>query len=263
MEATIQLFKEKRLLSSGSKITLAILAGVIFTFWYLNIDIISLLTGGPRFLSFFVNKFLCPDFTNVNQYIPAVIDTVLFAIIGTYISTVLAFLLGFLMSDITNPIKPLRFIARAFVSFVRNIPVLIWASLLVYAFGIGEIVGLLALIIATLGFLSRSYSDSINEVAGAKLEALQASGASYLQQMWHGLLPNFVPSLINWTLYAFEINIRASTILGMVGAGGIGILIQTNIKLFRYHEACAIIIIVVLIVMLTEFATNQLRKRIR
>jgi len=73
------------------------------------------------------------------------------------------------------------------------------------------------------------------------------------------LLPCFVPSLINWTLYSFEINIRASTILGMVGAGGIGVLIQTNIKLFKYHEACAIIIIVVTIVLLTEFITNKIR----
>ncbi len=115
------------------------------------------------------------------------------------------------------------------------------------------------MIIATLGFLSRSYCDSLNEIPNSKLEALKASGASDLQILWHGLLPCFVPSLINWTLYSFEINIRASTILGMVGAGGIGVLIQTNIKLFKYHEACAIIIIVVTIVLLTEFITNKIR----
>lgn len=263
MENVIRLAKQDRKIPRGFLILLALCLAIVVSFRYLEISIPDLVMGGPAFISFFVSKFLLPDFTNIAQYIPAVMDTVLFAIVGTYISTFLAFVLGLLMSEISNPIMPLRFCARAFVSFLRNIPVLIWASLLVYAFGIGEIVGLLALIIATLGFLSRSYSDSINEVAGSKLEALRASGASYLQIMWHGLLPNFVPSLINWTLFAFEINIRASTILGMVGAGGIGILIQTNIKLFRYREACAIIIIVVCIVLLTEFATNQIRKRIR
>lgn len=256
-------------LTSGKRWNIGIITFIIILILlfascaFLNIQFIDVLRGGPSFINFFVTKFIPPDFSNFAQYIPAVIDTVLFAIVGTYISTLIAFILGLMMSDISNPFAPLRFCARAFVSFIRNIPVLIWASLLVYAFGIGEIVGLLALIIATLGFLSRSYSDSINEIGRGKLEALTASGASYLQIMWHGLLPNLVPSFINWTLYAFEINIRASAVLGMVGAGGIGVLIQTNIKLFRYHEACAIIIIVVGIVLLSEFATNKIRKNIR
>lgn len=236
---------------------------LILSFQYLHIQILDVFAGGPAFLRFFFTKFLPPDFHNIVQYIPAVVDTVLFAIIGTYISTLLAFLLGLLMSESSNPYPFVRFVVRILVSFLRNIPVLIWASLLVYAFGIGEIVGLLALIIATLGFLARSYSDNINEIGNHQLEALKASGASYLQVMWHGLLPNIVPGLLNWTLYAFEINIRASTILGMVGAGGIGVLIQTNIKLFRYQEACAIIIIVIGIVLLTEFVTNRIRKKIR
>lgn len=263
MESVIRLVKTERKLPKGVMIFAVLCISLLMSFLYLEINTQDVVMGGPAFLSFFVSKFLWPDFTNIAQYIPAVMDSVLFAVVGTYISTFLAFVLGLLMSELSNPIKPLRFCSRAFVSFLRNIPVLIWASLLVYAFGIGEIVGLLALIIATLGFLSRSYSDSINEVAGSKLEALRASGANYAQVMWHGLLPNFVPSLINWTLFAFEINIRASTILGMVGAGGIGVLIQTNIKLFRYQEACAIIIIVVCIVLLTEFTTNRIRKIVR
>ena len=82
-------------------------------------------------------------------------------------------------------------------------------------FGVGEIVGLLALIIATLGFLSRSYAESISEIAGSHLEALQTAGASYGQVLVHGLIPEFLPSWINWTLFSFEINIRASAILGI------------------------------------------------
>ncbi|MEG0276726.1 MAG: phosphonate ABC transporter, permease protein PhnE [Coprobacillus sp.] len=226
---------------------------------YLEINLVDMILGVPTFVSFFVRKFLPPDFSNISQYIPAVGKTVLFAIVGTYVSTFFSLLCGMLMSEMTNPFVPLRMFVRALISFLRNIPVLIWASLLVYAFGVGEIVGLLALIIATLGFLSRSYCDSLNEISNTKLEALKASGANRLQVLWHGLLPCFVPSLINWTLYSFEINIRASTILGMVGAGGIGVLIQTNIKLFKYHEACAIIIIVVAIVLMTEFITNKIR----
>ena len=230
---------------------------------YLEISPSEAVKGFPAFVRFFVIKFLPASFKNIRAYVPAVIDTVLFAVAATYLSTALSFLFGLLMSDKTNPITPLRLLCRGIISFLRNVPVLVWASILVYMFGVGEIVGLLALIIATLGFLSRSYAESISEIAGSHLEALQTAGASYGQVLVHGLLPEFLPSWINWTLFSFEINIRASAILGMVGAGGIGVLIQTNLKLFKYQEACAIILVVIVIVLLTEFMTNKIRRMIR
>ena len=230
---------------------------------YLEISPSEAVKGFPAFVRFFVIKFLPASFKNITAYVPAVIDTVLFAVAATYLSTALSFLFGLLMSDKTNPITPLRLLCRGIISFLRNVPVLVWASILVYMFGVGEIVGLLALIIATLGFLSRSYAESISEIAGSHLEALQTAGASYGQVLVHGLIPEFLPSWINWTLFSFEINIRASAILGMVGAGGIGVLIQTNLKLFKYQEACAIILVVIVIVLLTEFMTNKIRRMIR
>ncbi|MFR8467738.1 phosphonate ABC transporter, permease protein PhnE [Eisenbergiella tayi] len=230
---------------------------------YLEISPSEAVKGFPAFVRFFVIKFLPASFKNIRAYVPAVIDTVLFAVAATYLSTALSFLFGLLMSDKTNPITPLRLLCRGIISFLRNVPVLVWASILVYMFGVGEIVGLLALIIATLGFLSRSYAESISEIAGSHLEALQTAGASYGQVLVHGLIPEFLPSWINWTLFSFEINIRASAILGMVGAGGIGVLIQTNLKLFKYQEACAIILVVIIIVLLTEFMTNKIRRMIR
>ena len=230
---------------------------------YLEISPSEAVKGFPAFVRFFVIKFLPASFKNIRASVPAVIDTVLFAVAATYLSTALSFLFGLLMSDKTNPITPLRLLCRGIISFLRNVPVLVWASILVYMFGVGEIVGLLALIIATLGFLSRSYAESISEIAGSHLEALQTAGASYGQVLVHGLIPEFLPSWINWTLFSFEINIRASAILGMVGAGGIGVLIQTNLKLFKYQEACAIILVVIVIVLLTEFMTNKIRRMIR
>ena len=230
---------------------------------YLEISPSEAVKGFPAFVRFFVIKFLPASFKNIRACVPAVIDTVLFAVAATYLSTALSFLFGLLMSDKTNPITPLRLLCRGIISFLRNVPVLVWASILVYMFGVGEIVGLLALIIATLGFLSRSYAESISEIAGSHLEALQTAGASYGQVLVHGLIPEFLPSWINWTLFSFEINIRASAILGMVGAGGIGVLIQTNLKLFKYQEACAIILVVIVIVLLTEFMTNKIRRMIR
>ncbi|MBO1300059.1 MULTISPECIES: phosphonate ABC transporter, permease protein PhnE [unclassified Enterococcus] len=248
---------KRRLLNS-----LLILLVILLSFGYLEIDVIESFRSMPDFILFFFQNFFPANFTNLPSYLPLVAETILFAIVGTYISAVLAFVFGLLMSEQTNPYPLVRTACRMVISFLRNIPVLVWASLFVYIFGIGNMVGLLALTVATLGFLARSYADSIDEIGSNKLEALRATGASYWQILFHGLIPEFIPSWINWTLFSFEINIRASSILGMVGAGGMGIMIQTNIRLFKYREAFALIILLVLLVLLTEFVVNQLRKRI-
>lgn len=233
---------------------------ILITFMYLEINIVTIVLSFPQFVSFFVTNFWPANIASLPTYLPYVIETILFAVVGTYISAILAFVLGLLMAEQTNPFAGLRVVIRALISFMRNIPVLVWASLLVYIFGIGNLVGLIALILATLGFLTRSYAESIDEIAGSKLDALKASGASYWQILFHGLLPEFAPAWLNWTLFSFEINIRASSILGMVGAGGIGIMIQTNIRLFKYHEALSLIILLVVMVLLTEFLVNRLRR---
>jgi phosphonate transport system permease protein len=213
----------------------------------------------PAFGAFFIERFIPPDFGNVASYLPLILETVLFAVVGTYISAILALVFGLMLSEKTNSITWLRGVVRFIVSLMRNVPVLVIASILIYILGIGSLVGIIAMVLATLGFLSRSYAESINEIAGSKLESLKASGASYLQILFHGLLPVFVPDWINWTLFTFEINIRVSAILGMVGAGGIGIMIQTNIRLFKYHETLSLIVMLVAIILITEFTTNKLR----
>lgn len=267
MTDTLQKQQEIRMQAGGNAKTIAIAGGLVLVFIvcliFLEIAPTTAVLGFPEFVLFFVKRFCPPIFNNFMNFMPAMLGTVLFAVVGTYISTFFSFVFGILMCEKTNPVKPLRLVVRMFISFLRNIPVLVWASILVYIFGIGEIVGLFALILATIGFLSRSYADSIEEVTGSRLEALKACGASWGQILWHGIIPAFVPAWVRWTLFTFEINIRASAILGMVGAGGIGVLIQTNIKLFAYQEACAIIILVVLIVLVTELITNKLCEVIR
>jgi phosphonate transport system permease protein len=123
-------------------------------------------------------------------------------------------------------------------------------------------VGVMALVLATLGFLARSYADSMDEIASTRLEALRSTGAGYWQVLFHGLVPAFIPAWINWTLFSFEINIRASAVLGMVGAGGLGLLIQTNLDLRGYRRAMALILILMAMVLVTEFVMNLLRKRL-
>ena len=259
--------KQPTALSNASKTTW--IAGfaigvitIVLSFWYLQINIADVFLAFPRFISFFVERFMPPNFAAIPINMNLIVETVFFAIVGTGFSSVLSLVFGLLLSEKTNSIAWLRSVVRFFLSLLRNVPILVWAALLVFIFGIGSIVGMLAIIFATLGFLSRSYAESLSEVAGSKIEALRAVGASKSQILFHGVLPEFVPAWINWTLFTFEINLRASAILGMVGAGGIGIVIQTNLRLLRYQNALALIIALVVLILATEFITNRLRGKI-
>jgi len=230
---------------------------------YLEINLYDTAAAFPAFAVFFAERFMPPNFSAVPAASHLIIQTLYFAVVGTGIASILALFGGLLLSEKTNSVGWLRIAFRAFLSVLRNIPILVWVTLLIFIFGIGSIVGLLAIIFATLGFLSRSYAESLSEVAGEKIEALRAVGATKIQIICHGILPEFVPAWINWTLFTFEINLRASAILGMVGAGGIGLMISTHLRLFRYQSALALIIVITSLILVTEYITNKLRSRIQ
>ena len=242
---------------------LFVLTLIIFSFTSLNVSIGEVLFSFPDLILFFIQNFFPPNFRNLNLQLSAVFDTLLFAIVGTYISSFLAFFMGILLSERLNPFPILRIFTRFFVSFLRNIPVLIWVSLLIFVFGVGNMVGLLALVLSSIGFLARSYGESIDEIANERLEAIQATGANLFQVLYHGVIPEFIPAWINWTLFCFEINIRASAILGMVGAGGLGILIQTSLNLRNFREASSLILLLIGLVLLTEIFVNVIRRWIK
>jgi len=236
-----------------------ILAFVSLPFIILNVSLIDIFFAMPNLFRFLFNNFFPPNWQALEGNFTVIINTIFFAVVGTCISAVLAFFLGLLMSNHFNPFAPIRILVRFFVSFLRNIPIVIFASILVFIFGIGPLIGIIALVLGNLGFLARSYAENIDGIAETKLEALRATGASYPQIVFHGLLPAFMPAWLNWTLFAFEVNIRLSAILGMVGAGGLGLLIQANLDLRNFRRTMALIIILVAFVLLTEFLVNKLR----
>ena len=244
----------------------AILFLIVAAFRYIDVNVLDVFAGFPQFVRFFSANFLPPNAEYVNNNFSLVwarvLDTLLFAVVGTYLSALLAFLLGILMSKEMNPLLPVRAAVRLIVSFLRNVPLLIWATVMMFIFGIGPMVGVMALVLATLGFLARSYAESMDEIAGTRLEALRSTGTGYWQVLFHGLVPAFIPAWINWTLFSFEINVRASAVLGMVGAGGLGFLINTNLDLRGFRRAMALVLILMAMVLVTEIVINLLRKRL-
>ena len=162
----------------------------------------------------------------------------------------------------TTPHPIIRWGMRGIVSFFRNIPFLVWASLLVVLFGVGVIPDLFALLLFGTSFLSRVYAESIEELGDGPNEAMLASGASYVQTIQHGIFPSFLPSYFYWTLFMFEINIRASAILGLVGAGGLGTMIKQTMDLFQYRETAMAVVLLVLLIVTIERWTHAVRERL-
>jgi len=245
----------------GLCVSIAI-AAIIFCFLFLSLDPVGLITVAPTFIGYIAANFLPPSLTNFQANIAAVLQAIAFAVVSTFISSFFAFIFALLMSDVVMPFAVVRNGVRFVVTFVRNIPVIIWVSLMVFVFGIGSMVGLVALVVATTGFLSRSYAESINEIAAKKLEPLKASGVRTHSIIIHGVLPEFFPAWVNWTLFAFELNIRASAVLGMVGAGGMGIIIQRHLTLRNFQGAATLILLLIIAVLCAEFFSAFVRKKV-
>lgn len=249
--------KAKRLM------TLALFAAALaVSFWYIQFDLVEFAAGIPLFLRFLFTDFLPPNVTNISSYIRPVLDTLIFAVVGTFISSAIGIVVSFLIARNTAPNTAVRIVLRGIVSFVRNVPFLVWASLLVIIFGVGTMPGLFALLIFGSCFLSRVYAESIEALDKDVTEALESSGATYSQILKHAIIPQFMPAFYSWTLFMFEINIRSSAILGLVGAGGIGSNLKQAMDLFQYGRASMIIVILILLILVVEFLTQKIRERL-
>lgn len=223
---------------------------------------VEFLLNMENFWSFIFVDLLPPKIADWETIGMGVLQTIAMAMIASLVSAVISLVLAFLGSNTTAPWKPLKKIIRAFASLQRNIPSMIWTFLLIMSFGIGTVVGTLALLITTCGFLIRSFIETIDEVGGESLEALQAVGAGRLSIITQVILPASLPGFLSWLLYSLEVNIRSSTLVGAVGGGGIGLIMMGYIKQFRYHSAMGVILLVAVIVILVDLLTNFLRKKV-
>jgi len=235
---------------------------IILSMKYVDFNVLELFQSIPIFISFIFTDFFPPNFSDVADYVKPVIDTLFISVIATCISSFLAMVLAFLMAHNTTPHPVCRIVARGIVTFLRSVPFLLWAAVLVVILGVGPLPGMIGLILFGGAFLARVYAESIEEIGSDSLEALDAVGATYGQKIKHAILPQFLPSFFSWTLFMFEINVRASAILGIVGAGGVGVLIKESMSLFQYSKASAVITIMIIMILMLEFITNRLRRRL-
>lgn len=229
---------------------------------YTRYNPLELLFRGEEFWTFLKEDFFPPKLSNPPSIFSAIAVTLALAVISTFIAMVLALITAVYISSNTAPILWLAKCIRAVVTLMRNIPSLIWAYILFSALGIGTGVACLALIISSYAFLTRMFVEVIDELPPNALEPVIACGGTFGQRVFHCVLPNCIPNFIEWFLYSLEINIRSSTIVGMVGGGGIGLLLFMYIKSFNYRAAAGIILVIAAMVILVERITGKVRKQL-
>lgn len=190
----------------------------------------------------------------------ATVETIQMALAGTFLAFLAAFPLGFLAARNTTPHPWIYYAIRTALNFLRTIPDLALALVFVAAVGLGAFAGTLALFIHTTTVLGKLLSESVENIDEGVVEAIRATGAGYTQTLAFAVLPQVLPDLISLTLYRLETNIRAAAVLGLIGAGGIGYLMNTSFRTFQYQEASAIVAVLIVLVVAVDYASSRLRK---
>jgi phosphonate transport system permease protein len=209
----------------------------------------------------FVTRLLPPDWSVTDVAIKALIETVQMSLWGTTIGAVLSVPIALLSAHNLSPLG-IRWLANFLQNAVRSVPSIVLGLFFVSATGLGAPAGTLALGIYTIGYLAKFYQEAIEAVDPRSIEALQVSGASQLQIAQYGILPQVLPLGLGYTLYMFEYNIRSASVLGVVGAGGIGFELVNYIRGFEYNKATTMMLVLLAIVTVIDFVSSQLRRRL-
>ena len=194
------------------------------------------------------------------------LQTLAIALLGTTLGALIAIPLSFLAAGNLmrrNPLgSAIYFLTRILMSIIRAVPTIFWGILLVTSVGLGPFPGVLAVTIFSTGLVSKLFSEAIEAIDMGQVEALTATGAGSVQVLTHGVMPQVLPYLISNLLYTFEVNVHSATILGVVGAGGIGFLFLQYIEQFLYSQEAMVLIVVILVTMAIDYSSAAIRRRI-
>jgi phosphonate transport system permease protein len=210
--------------------------------------------------------FSHPDTTQLPIIIKLTLETLYIAILGTTIGAVIAVPLSFfgarnLMRR--NPVgTAVYFTIRFLMAVVRSIPTLFWGIMWVIVIGIGPFAGVLAVTTFSVGLISKLFSEAIEAVDWGPVEALTATGANPVQVVVHAVIPQVMPYMIANILYSFEVNVHSSTILGAVGAGGLGLILLEYIGLIEYPQLAMLLIVVIVMTSTIDYSSAAIRRRI-
>ena len=209
----------------------------------------------------YLASFFPPDFREWRVYVAEMVVTLQIAIWGTLLAVIVAVPCGLLSSSNVVPwwvYQPVRRLMDA----ARAINEMVFAMLFVVAVGLGPFAGVLALFVHTTGILAKLFSEAVEAIDPQPVEGIRATGANALEEVVYGVIPQVLPLWISYALYRFESNVRSASVVGMVGAGGIGVVLWEIVRGFYYAQTCAVMIIIVATVSLLDLVSARIRKAV-
>lgn len=240
------------------------LAFVSWTFQVMTKDTIwAFVTDAPAQMKDIGSRMMPPAWSFVNELWWPLWETINIATLGTLIGLIMAVPVAFLAARNTTPsTRFVRPIALLLIVGSRSINSLIWALLLVAILGPGVLAGVFAIALRSIGFIGKLLYEAIEEIDAAQVEAIEATGASQAQTMAWGVLPQISPTLAGISVFRWDINIRESTVLGLVGAGGIGVKLEAALNTLAWPKVTMLLIVILATVAVSEWVTAKVRERL-
>ncbi|MHB1233306.1 MAG: phosphonate ABC transporter, permease protein PhnE [Burkholderiales bacterium] len=254
---------EQRAWNRGAARLVAVLAVILVCAYYVGLfDSARLADGVPSLLSL-VGEMLPPNFSDWRNWIKPLFDTLAMSVAGTALAVAFSVPLAFLAARNTTPHPAVYHVARGLLNALRSVPELILGIIFVAAVGFGALPGVLALGLHSVGMIGKFFAEAIEHTDEAPIEAARAAGGTPLQVILHGVLPQVLPQMADISIYRWEYNFRASTVMGMVGAGGIGFELMGSLRIMQYQDVSAILLVILAMVTLVDSFSGALRKRFK
>lgn len=244
--------------------TVALSAIVLAVYWWswsgVQFDPIDVLAGIPHILDF-VGRMIPPDTSVALRATEAMVETVQMSVLGTSLGAVFALPLAFAAARNLGPAWSIAF-ARTILNLTRTIPSILWAVMFVAAVGLGPLAGVLALTCYSTGMLGKLYYESLERIEPSAVEAVAATGTAPLLVYRHAVVPQFLGAFTSHTFYGFEYNVRHASVLGLVGAGGIGFELLLYVRAFQYDKLSMTLLVLFAAVMIVDWLGGVVSRRI-
>lgn len=242
-------------------IILVLFAAIILSGYMTGFNFQILLDRGHE-LTKILTKIFRPDFSYFKRVVSPLIDTVRMSFLGSFLGCLIALPLAIFASGNINHNKPILLLIRFFLAVIRSVPSLIFASICALMFGLGTFAGFVAITIFTVGVVAKMLYESIETIDMKPYEAMQSYGATTLQAFWAACMPQILPTYLDDCLYCLEMNVRASSILGLVGAGGLGLLISDRVGWRDYNGLGMVLLSLFVLVITIDFFSDWLRSKL-
>ncbi|MDZ7745898.1 MAG: phosphonate ABC transporter, permease protein PhnE [Halobacteriales archaeon] len=217
----------------------------------------------PREIADLLTRMYPPDVAYTGQIVAPLIETIHIAALGTLGAFVIAIPVALLAAENTTPNAATYWLGKVIVTASRSVNTIIWALFFVVLFGSGPLAGAVAIAFRSVGFLGKLLGEEIEEIDFGQVEAVRAAGASQLQILLYGILPQVKPAIVGLGIYRWDINVRDSTVLGFVGAGGIGIQLFRAVNAFAWRSVATILLAILGVVIISELISAYTRAMVR